>query len=959
MDIYEYLSFIPKEANPKNSAKVFFAGEKEDFEKYFEEISEKILSFTEKSGTTTTIWHLCFDKELPENAEELLYPLLGEIHLFVVPVTRNLLLKKGGAMQREIAFAKKHKKPILPILLEDGLLELYSKTANFGNLQFLTPLEQDETALSFERKLGDFLSSVLINDQTRLEVQKAFDAYIFLSYRKKDRALAQELMKLIHKNEFCRDIAIWYDEYLVPGEDFNTTIKEALLKSNLFALMVTPSIIEKGNYIIEHEYPLAKTEREKSGKPILPIESKATDRAELERLYEDIPLCARQTEENKLFDSIISSLKGIALMENKDDPVHNYFIGLAYLNGIDVEIDYEKAHSLIISAAKSGVIEAKKKLFSIYAAGIGTHINYTEALFWSKQVLKDLEKAEKTEDYYEDLTRSYLSHLMLLSAMNSITEAVEPAEKVLEYAKHLDVEEMVRISLTTALFLSDAQKALAAKDMQGVLTSENFAKLNLASLSPILDAEKLLEENKNQIPTKKYSSAMFNLCYMLCSTYWSSGEDEKGCEYFRKAYRLAEENFPEQLRYLNFTSKSREALKQFHSGDVLSFLKLCDEFFQVAEEIAQKHLHTVLPVVNAIFSIASASQSLLNQDIDAFAPYIAKSCELLDRLDAKKLNSNILSQLHHAYEVLGTIYETAKDYARGYTLSGKISDISAEMLLRNDSDENRRRYYKSVTNSASALFGAGYSQDAFALINRAYKLTFDIPIKDEALCFYDRAEIMLVYIEIALSLDKDKELLTKAFDYTDSLACHLYEKNFGKENVALLMKLLEFRINYEWGKQNYQAALNFALRADAAYYTFVKYKREQKAKNIPYNSDLTDNLIFSIDKLALYIIVACFDVMGNSEKALKYCELLLLVTDTDNPEEISTALYAYYVKAFGLAQTRDFEGVLLAAEAFLSLAEKDKENDFSEAMLRLLQIVHEESPSDKSALLLEKLKALL
>ena len=43
----------------------------------------------------------------------------------------------------------------------------------------------------------------------------AFDAYIFLSYRKKDRRYANELMRLIHNNPECRDIAIWFDEFFL------------------------------------------------------------------------------------------------------------------------------------------------------------------------------------------------------------------------------------------------------------------------------------------------------------------------------------------------------------------------------------------------------------------------------------------------------------------------------------------------------------------------------------------------------------------------------------------------------------------------------------------------------------------------------------------------------------------------------------------------------------------------
>ena len=52
----------------------------------------------------------------------------------------------------------------------------------------------------------------------------AFAAKIFLSYRKKDRALARELMRTIHQDPLLRDVAIWYDEFLTLGEDFNAEI---------------------------------------------------------------------------------------------------------------------------------------------------------------------------------------------------------------------------------------------------------------------------------------------------------------------------------------------------------------------------------------------------------------------------------------------------------------------------------------------------------------------------------------------------------------------------------------------------------------------------------------------------------------------------------------------------------------------------------------------------------------
>ena len=49
------------------------------------------------------------------------------------------------------------------------------------------------------------------------KVKVAFDAYIFLSYRKKDRKYANELMRLIHKNDFCRDIGLGISTKLFPA----------------------------------------------------------------------------------------------------------------------------------------------------------------------------------------------------------------------------------------------------------------------------------------------------------------------------------------------------------------------------------------------------------------------------------------------------------------------------------------------------------------------------------------------------------------------------------------------------------------------------------------------------------------------------------------------------------------------------------------------------------------------
>lgn len=957
MVIYDYLSFIPKNINPKNSAKIYFAGEKEDFELYFEGISNSILEFTRKSGTTCTIWHRDFDKQPPEDFGNLLSSFLQDMHLLVVPVTRTLFLKEGGVMQQEVTFAKENKKPILPIMLEEGLLELYSKPENFGNIQFLNPFEKDNTAISYDKKLTDFLGSVLVNDKTREQVQKAFDAYIFLSYRKKDRALAQSLMKLIHQNEFCRDIAIWYDEYLVPGEDFNNTIKEALLKSNLFALMVTPSVIEKGNYIIEHEYPLAKEMQRKNGKPILPIESVDTDRAELEKLYEDIPECAKQSQESLLFDLLIGSLRNIALMQNKNDPVHNYFIGLAYLNGIDVEIDYKKAHELIISAAESGVVEAKKKLVSIYSAGIGTHIDYKKALYWSEQIIEQYKKENrKDKDYNRNLAKAYSNQVYVLIAMNDVAAAEEPAKNAIAYAKKLEAEECLSISVAMYLFLSDAKKDIAAKGMKGILTPNKMIKLFKAGVDPLLKAERLLDSYKNKIPEESYDKMRLFIYNILYPTYWNIKDKTKGEAYFKKAYELTKKRHPEQLTDLEMTRKLQVLQSTVNYNDINTVLPMFDMIFSYFNTANIKNIGYILPTFMSFMTFLSIALTVdeNNGDIEKFKPYIKKSYDIMQQIPITKLNSNILSQQYKLYQNLYIIAESKEAYEDAYTICTKMVQVAKEMLLRNECDETKSQYYMCYYEAASACFKAGDIDKASGLAQKAYNLTFDNPLQDKQNSFKDKLKIILLLIDI--HIDKEEsEYTEKAFDYAEGVASLLYKYYYDKEAVSALMNVLHKRLTYELKKSNFEAALTLALRCHKANSNFIKYKKELKEKKIPYERDFNDALMFEINKFAVFSIIMCYIELDTSEKADIYCDFLLILTDESEIEDISYILCANYVKALNAAKKEDFTAALGFAEAFLKYS-SSSENDYLDEMLVLLRAINEKQPSEKGEAILKELE---
>lgn len=363
--------------NPRDLQKVYFTSHPDDFDNTFDEIKKEIFS-----RQNVAIWYLEPGVK-PEDVED--YELqLGLMNLFVVPVTAKLLTTSNRAMDTEVPFALEKHIPVLPLLQEDGLDALYSQ--KFGDLQYLDKNNIDPTAIPYEEKLTKYLESIIIGDELAQQIRDAFDAYIFLSYRKKDRAYAQELMKLIHRNEFMRDIAIWYDEFLTPGENFNDAIKDALEKSDLFALTVTPNLLEmpdgKPNFVMDKEYPAAKEAK----KPIFAAEMSATDKEELNSKFLNIPDPVLSSDRNQMKERLYQMIQKLALASNDKDPQHNFFIGLAYLNGIDIEKNPQIAEGLITDAANQNYIPAIKKLRSMYLNGEGVDRSYYGAIECQKQL---------------------------------------------------------------------------------------------------------------------------------------------------------------------------------------------------------------------------------------------------------------------------------------------------------------------------------------------------------------------------------------------------------------------------------------------------------------------------------------------------------------------------------------------------------------------------------------------
>ena len=384
--------------------RIYFTCHPDDFQKYFKQICDDIFKTHDCAVYYTDDMN---DKILDDEKEVD----LGRNNLFVVPVTYKLLCTPNRAMDEDIPYAVKEHIPVLPIMMETGIDCLYANPDKFGDLQYLNPHSVDLTEISYGEKLKKFLESVLISDELAKRVRAAFDAYIFLSYRKKDRKYANELMKLIHNNPECRDIAIWFDEFLTPGESFKENISKILKNSKLFALLVTPSLLEMPNgipnFVMGEEYPAAR----ESGIEILPAEMENTDKVELNEKFRDLPSCVDPRDDAEFRNRLLETISKLAIKTN-DTPEHNFLIGLAYLDGIDVDVDRARGMELITSAAEAGVREAMEKLCNIYNDGIGTNVNYQKVIYWLEKLLSAYkkeygEKNEKTLTFLNNLAVTY------------------------------------------------------------------------------------------------------------------------------------------------------------------------------------------------------------------------------------------------------------------------------------------------------------------------------------------------------------------------------------------------------------------------------------------------------------------------------------------------------------------------------------------------------------------------
>lgn len=202
--IIDFLYRVRGDFSPNGLQKVFFSFYPEDMDQMVK-IADDILDIS-----NCAVWYHEDSMAADDIDLDDLGMKLQEMKLFVVIISTNYLANDSLAKNWEYGFAMEHHIPVLPIAVESGLEEYFAVEMNcihdgYGDIQLLRSEVTDWTEISYYQKLARDLGAILLENEEVERIKQAFSGKIFLSYRKKDRKYANELMHTIHKYSIVKE----------------------------------------------------------------------------------------------------------------------------------------------------------------------------------------------------------------------------------------------------------------------------------------------------------------------------------------------------------------------------------------------------------------------------------------------------------------------------------------------------------------------------------------------------------------------------------------------------------------------------------------------------------------------------------------------------------------------------------------------------------------------------------
>lgn len=593
--------------NPQGMPRVYILCHRHDFALWFQLICDDVFRHAKCAVFYENDRESDFDSELESNIKDM--------QLIIAVVTRKFLTDSNDrAFFQDFAWALKNRLPILPICVEPSLGSMFDDAVEQLGvrecaIQYLDRTLDTGTEVPYDDKLGKRLESTLVGDELAKQIRSAFAAYIFLSYRKVDRMHARQLMKQIHSMEEYRDLAIWYDEFLIPGEEWRDGIKDAMAKSELMVLAVTPSLLEKPNYIVDHEYPDAVN----MNKEILPVELVKTDIELLQRMYEDMPAPI----DGYNMDSLKIALKSVQVLEKNESPEHHYLIGLAYINGIDVEKNVDLGLPMIMYAANNGVHVAAECLSEWYMSGTFLPVDLNQAIYWRRKSVEGY--VQKYGENFVLTARSKVDFAYFLYLAGHDEEALkvnQEAYAVLERYDDTFYDDKLMCLSNMAVYLARLaryeESLRSSREVYEIyklhfgeenlrtiiaLTNVSSALYRLGEYAEALETAERVYELLKRVYGESHEETIKHL-NRLSNRYHSVGQYEKALEYSQKACEQAKEAFGDENPF-TLSCLNNLPLRYAELGRFEEALKYSEEILPLQKKVlGESHIDTLLGMSN-------------------------------------------------------------------------------------------------------------------------------------------------------------------------------------------------------------------------------------------------------------------------------------------------------------------------------------------------------------------------
>ena len=219
-----------------------------------------------------------------------------DVDTFVIIASLKYFVWANSGYISEFFAAVRNGVKVIPLLVESGQNVIDLVNMRCGKVQYIDANEDLGFAL-------DTLRAHLVAKERIVDERLPS---VFISYRRADRSLLHELVNTVESASDYKNVNVWYDEVISPGENYSKSILKQLNNCNLFILLVTPNILEDKNYVWRVEYKTAKKLR----KRIFAVEAEKTDRKKLFEMYGNLGHIV-DIKQKGAIESVISEISAL------------------------------------------------------------------------------------------------------------------------------------------------------------------------------------------------------------------------------------------------------------------------------------------------------------------------------------------------------------------------------------------------------------------------------------------------------------------------------------------------------------------------------------------------------------------------------------------------------------------------------------------------------------------------